>query len=71
MCVAVPVKLVDVQGSAAVGEVGGARVSVNLDLLGEATTGQYVLVHAGYAIERLDAEQAERTLAALREAGLA
>lgn len=63
MCLAVPMELVEIKGDGtAVAELEGARYDVNLNLIGEAALGEYVIVHAGYAIERLDREEAETRL---------
>lgn len=67
MCLAVPLKLVSVQGRAGVGERDGVRLPVALDLVPEAVLGDFVLVHAGYAIARVDAEAAAATMELLRE----
>ncbi|MEJ2671183.1 MAG: HypC/HybG/HupF family hydrogenase formation chaperone [Deltaproteobacteria bacterium] len=66
MCLAIPMRLVEVDGPVAVAEVDGVSRQVRLDLLPEAVLGDYVLIHAGLAIARVDAEQAEETLALLR-----
>jgi hydrogenase expression/formation protein HypC len=66
MCLAIPMRLIEIDGAAAVAEVDGVTRQVRLDLLPEAVLGDYVLIHAGLAIARLDAEQAEETLSFLR-----
>ena len=66
MCLAIPMRLIEIDGAAAVAEVDGVTRQVRLDLLPEAVLGDYVLIHAGLAIARLDAEQAEETLELLR-----
>jgi len=70
LCLAVPYVLVDIRGKEAVAERGGLRVSIRLDLLEEARVGDKVLVHAGFAIERLKEEEAEEIEALWRELGL-
>jgi len=69
MCLAVPGKILSI-GHARKAEVdfGGITRSVQLDLVPAANTGDYVIVHAGYAIEKLSKEQAMETLEILREA---
>lgn len=63
MCLAIPVRVVAVEGDSATVDVGGARVRARLDALGEPVqVGDYVLVHAGFAIRRLDPADAEETL---------
>jgi hydrogenase expression/formation protein HypC len=66
MCLAIPMRLIEIDGTAAVAEVDGVTRQVRLDLLPEAALGDYVLIHAGLAIARVDAEQAEETLSFLR-----
>ena len=58
MCLAVPLKLVEINGTDAVGEALGMRRSVRVDFLPDPKIGDYVMVHAGFAIERLPEEQA-------------
>ena len=59
-------KIISCDGPDATVEQGGLTVHVRLDLLEEAEVGDYVLVHAGFAIERLRPEEAEPTLALWR-----
>jgi hydrogenase expression/formation protein HypC len=59
-------RLVKIDGFTAVAEVDGVSRQVRLDLLPEAAVGDYVLIHAGLAIARVDAEHAEETLSLLR-----
>jgi hydrogenase expression/formation protein HypC len=66
MCLAIPMRLIEIDGVAAVAEVDGVTRAVRLDLLPEAVLGDYVLIHAGLAIARVDARHAEETLALLR-----
>ena len=58
MCLAVPLKLVEINGKDAVGEALGMRRSVRVDFIPDPKIGDYVIVHAGFAIERLPEEQA-------------
>lgn len=75
MCLAVPGKLVHwierrPPFSTATVEFGGVRREVNMACVPEAGAGDYVLVHAGIAISRIDAAEAERVLNTLAELGL-
>ena len=74
MCLAVPGKLLDTQeiGESRVGVVqfGGTKRSVFLDFVPEAQSGDYVLVHVGFAISRLDEEEAHRTYELLERIGM-
>ncbi len=67
MCVAVPCRLLKAEGPTGVAQIGGAEVQVRLDLLPEAQPGDYVLVHAGFALELVDEEAAQETLELLRQ----
>jgi hydrogenase expression/formation protein HypC len=69
MCVAVPCRVLEVDGRVGRAEIGGAEVAVRFDLLEEVQVGDYVLVHAGFALERVDEEYARETLELLAEAG--
>ena len=63
MCVAIPSKIISKEGMLATIEVYGARREVNLMLLPEeATIGDFVLVHAGFAIQKVDVEAGEESL---------
>ena len=72
MCLAVPGRVVDIQdGITRMGSVdfAGARLEVCLAYVPEARLGDYVLVHAGFALTLLDEEEAGQTLAALDQLG--
>ncbi len=58
MCLAVPLKLIEINGKEAVGEALGLRRAVRVDFIPEPKLGEYVIVHAGFAIERLPEKQA-------------
>ena len=58
MCLAVPLKLIEINGKDAVGEALGMKRTVRVDFIPEPKLGDYVMVHAGFAIERLPEEQA-------------
>lgn len=63
MCVAIPSKIISIEGMLATIEVYGARREVNLMLLPEeAAIGDFVLVHAGFAIQKVDVEAGEESL---------
>lgn len=67
MCLAVPLKLVAVNGTSGVGEFDGVRRAVQLTFVPQAKVGDYVIVHAGFAMEIMDEEQAELDREAFRE----
>ncbi|HEU0265363.1 MAG TPA: HypC/HybG/HupF family hydrogenase formation chaperone [Geobacterales bacterium] len=68
MCVGVPMQVVAVNGSDIVAEIDGIRKEASLMLLAEpVSVGDFVIVHAGFAISRLDEEEAQQTLELMRE----
>jgi hydrogenase expression/formation protein HypC len=67
MCLAVPVKIVSIDGDEAETEVAGVRRRVSIALTPEAKLGDYVLLHTGYAIGVIDEAEAEETLKLLVE----
>lgn len=68
MCLAIPALVVERrQGDAAVIELDGVRKEISVALVPEVRAGDYVIVHVGYALSRLDAHEAQRTLALFAE----
>lgn len=67
MCLAIPLKLISIQGTDALGEAGGVARPVRVDFIPDPKVGDYVMAHAGFAIERLEEAQALESLAAWRE----
>ena len=68
MCLAVPAEVIELlPGNQAVIQVGGVRNQISLALVEDVAVGDYVIVHVGFAISRLDVEQAEESLALFRE----
>lgn len=68
MCLGVPMKIVSMEGDTIVAEIDGVRKDASLMMLGEeAGPGDYVIVHAGFAISKLDQAEAEETLRLMRE----
>ena len=67
MCLAVPVKIVSIDGDAAETEIAGVRRRVSIALTPEVKLGDYVLLHTGYAIGVIDEAEAEETLKLLEE----
>ena len=68
MCLAVPLRIESIDGTRAVCDACGVSRDVRLDLVPLAKFGDYILSHAGFAIEILDPAQAQENLAAIREA---
>jgi hydrogenase expression/formation protein HypC len=63
MCLAIPAQVVEISGNeTAIVELGGIRKAISTALLDEVAVGDYVIVHVGYALERLNVAEAEETL---------
>ncbi|MBU4179081.1 MAG: HypC/HybG/HupF family hydrogenase formation chaperone [Actinobacteria bacterium] len=68
MCLAVPAEVVEIlQNDVAFIDVGGLRKKINLSLVEGVRTGDFVLVHAGFAIEIIDEEEARKTMELFEE----
>ena len=68
MCVGVPMQVISIDGDEAIAEVDGVKRAASLMLLpDEVKVGDYVIVHAGFAISLLDQQEAQETLAMMRE----
>jgi hydrogenase expression/formation protein HypC len=68
MCLAIPARVVEIRdGEMAVVDLGGVRKEASLALIDDVQIGDYVILHVGYALQKLDTDEAERTLAAFRE----
>lgn len=68
MCLAVPAEVVEIlESDIALIEAGGARKRISLSLVDGAKVGDYVLVHAGFAIEIVDEEEARKTMELFEE----
>jgi hydrogenase expression/formation protein HypC len=64
MCLAIPVRVTELlAGDQAMVDLGGVRKQISLALLDGVQIGDYVILHVGYALTRLDIAEAERTLA--------
>jgi len=67
MCVAIPAKILSIDGETARIELAGAQREASLALLEDAAVGDWVIVHAGFAIEKITEEDAQQTFEMLRE----
>ncbi|MDD5031131.1 MAG: HypC/HybG/HupF family hydrogenase formation chaperone [Rhodoferax sp.] len=71
MCLALPVKVLQVglglERQSALVDLGGVQKEISVELLDDVQVGDYVILHVGYALSRLDPEEAERTLALFSE----
>jgi hydrogenase expression/formation protein HypC len=72
MCLAIPARVVDLpEAGTALVDVGGVQKRISLALIDDVERGDYVIVHVGYALTKLDPDEAQRTLRIFAEAGLA
>lgn len=71
MCLALPAQVLSVNKDAetAVVALGPVKKEISIALLDDVAAGDYVLIHVGYALHKVSPEEAERTLAMIREAG--
>ena len=68
MCLGVPMQIISKDGDTAVAQIDGVRREASLMLLEEeVAVGDFVIIHAGFAISRLDEDDARETLAMMRE----
>jgi len=67
MCLGVPLKIIKVEGNQALGELAGVARSIDISLLPDVKLGDYVLVHAGFAITKIDETEAQKTLQVLED----
>ena len=62
MCLAIPMKVIEVNENKGIVETGGILKSVDMSLVPQVQAGDYVIVHAGFAIERMNEAEARNTL---------
>jgi hydrogenase expression/formation protein HypC len=68
MCLAIPAEVIELKENfIATIEIGGARKDVSIMLVDDVATGDFVLVHAGFAIEKINEEEARKTMELLDE----
>ena len=72
MCLALPAQITDIDFTMqmAIAAVDGVKVEVSLALVDDVKVGDYVLVHVGYALNKIDEDEALKTLSLFAEAGL-
>jgi len=70
MCLAIPAEIISIDGDMAKVSIGGTIVNACLQLLENPGIGDFVLLHSGFAIEKLSKEEAEETLKLLKELDL-
>ncbi len=67
MCLSIPAKVISIDGDTARASVGGAEYDANLQMVEGVKVGDYILLHTGFAIEKLDKEEALKTLKTFEE----
>ena len=66
MCLGIPMKVIKINDGLGIVELGGVKREISLQLVEDIKIGDYVIIHAGFAIQKLN-EEAEETLSLLRE----
>lgn len=70
MCLAIPVEVVEILNSdTAIADIGGVRKEINIALIEDLLVGDFVILHVGYALNKIDPEEARRTLELFAELG--
>jgi hydrogenase expression/formation protein HypC len=67
VCLGIPGKVLEIEKNVAKVDVGGLLRDVSLDLCPDVSVGEYVLIHTGFAIQKVDEEEAKETLELLRQ----
>ncbi|MCB2220784.1 MAG: HypC/HybG/HupF family hydrogenase formation chaperone [Bacteroidetes bacterium] len=67
MCLSIPAKVESIEGEMAQVSVGGAKYKASLQLLEDVSVGDYVLIHTGFAIQKISEEEAHETLKVFQE----
>jgi hydrogenase expression/formation protein HypC len=70
MCLAIPAKIESIEAGRAEVDIRGLKKRIGLALLPDAAVGEFVLVHAGFAIQRIDPDEAEETYRLLEQTGI-
>ncbi len=69
MCLSIPSKVISINGDKAIVSVGGTEYEASLQLVDDVKIDDYVLLHTGFAIQKISEEDAQETLKLLRELG--
>jgi hydrogenase expression/formation protein HypC len=69
MCLSIPAEIISIDGEMAQVSIGGTMVKASLQLLDDPKIGEYILLHSGFAIERLSKEEADETMRLFKELG--
>ena len=69
MCLSVPAQVISIEGEIAKVSVGGTTLDANLSLVEDIKTGDYILLHTGFALQKIDEKEAQETLKIFEEFG--
>jgi len=69
MCLSIPAKILSVEGNTAKASVGGAIVQASLHLVDNVKEGDYILIHSGFALQKISEEEALETIRIIEELG--
>jgi len=67
MCLAVPMQILSIQNDKGIVEISGIKREIGLQMIADVSPGDYIIVHAGFAIQKLDEKEAIETLALFKE----
>jgi len=67
MCLGIPGKVIEIEKNVAKADVGGLVREISIELCPEVSVGEYVLIHTGFAIQKVDEKEAEETLEFLKQ----
>jgi len=69
MCLSIPAEIISIEGDMAKVSIGGAITDASVQLIDNPKVGEFILLHTGFAIERISPEDAEETMRYLKELG--
>ncbi len=67
MCLSIPAQIISIDGNNAKVSIGGSIVTANLQLVDDVVVGEYILVHSGFALQKISEEEAAETLKLFKE----
>jgi len=69
MCLSVPAKVISIDNDKAIVSIGGTKYEASLQLIEDVVVGDYILLHTGFAIQKLSEDEAQETIKLLHELG--
>jgi hydrogenase expression/formation protein HypC len=67
MCLSIPAKILSIEGNTAQASVGGAIIRTSLHLVDDVNVGDYILIHTGFALQKISEEEALEMIRIIRE----